>query len=122
MVSRAREQQAYRPTVLGVQRIYASAGYRTLQYLQMTGREKVHVDRVEEYYRASGLFGASAFESVTYSSVTHLDLASVVPCMAGPKRPQDRIPLGELKKSFRTALTQPSGPWDFAKGLTGFRV
>lgn len=89
--------------------ILFSVDSRTLQYLQMTGREKAHVDRVEEYYRASGLFGAAAFEAVTYSSVTHLDLASVVPCMAGPKRPQDRIPLGELKKSFHTALTQPSG-------------
>ncbi|CAE6914141.1 acoA [Symbiodinium sp. KB8] len=111
--------------------ILFSVDSRTLQYLQMTGREKAHVERVEvlgtfgfwgdkvrapeEYYRASGLFGAAAFEAVTYSSVTHLDLASVVPCMAGPKRPQDRIPLGELKKSFHTALTQPSGLWEAFK-------
>ncbi|CAE7384811.1 acoA [Symbiodinium natans] len=82
---------------------------RTLEYLQKTGRKQSHVDLVEEYYRASDLFGPGASQGVSYSSAVHLDLSSVVPCMAGPKRPQDRVPLSDIKQSFRSSLTHPAG-------------
>ncbi|CAJ1341721.1 unnamed protein product [Effrenium voratum] len=81
---------------------------KTLDYLRFTGRQEQHVELVEEYYRSNGLFGAEAFQGVAYSEVVSLDLGHVEPCMAGPKRPQDRVPLTELKSSFRTALALPA--------------
>merc|ERR1711957_614534 len=81
----------------------------TLDYLHTTGRPKEQVALVEEYTRANSLFDIGNAEGIEYSSVARLDLSEVVPSLAGPKRPQDRVPLKDLKTDFTTALTADSG-------------
>jgi aconitate hydratase len=93
----------------------ATVGYfpvdgRTLEYLRLTGRTPAQVDLVERYCRAQGLFREEGGDDPRYSSVVRLDLASVVPCLAGPKRPQDRVPLHSLRASFREALPKWGRP------------
>ena len=75
---------------------------KTVDYLRMTNRS-AHADVVERVSKALGLFYTGA-EKPEYTEVLKLDLASVVPAVAGPARPQDRIPLAELKASFNRAL------------------
>ena len=75
----------------------------TLRYLQFTGRSAAQVELVEAYARAQGLWHDPAREA-TYSEYLELDLATVVPSIAGPKRPQDRIELANAKTAFRGAL------------------
>ncbi|MFB6112484.1 MAG: aconitate hydratase [Halodesulfurarchaeum sp.] len=70
----------------------------TLDYLELTGRDPDHVDVVEEYLRAQGLFGEQEPE---YTEVVEVDLQDIEPSLAGPKRPQDRIPMGDMKTHFR---------------------
>ena len=75
----------------------------TLDYLKMTGRDAAQVDLVERYAKEQGLFGSGGGEPV-YSDVIALDLGTVEPSLAGPKRPQDRVPLNAAAPAFRTAL------------------
>ena len=75
----------------------------TLAYLRMTGRSEDHVSRVESYCRAQHLFHDENVEP-SYSEVVDLDLGSVEPSLAGPRRPQDRVPLREARDSFLGAL------------------
>lgn len=77
----------------------------TIRYLRKTGRDESHVDLVERYCRAQGLFHEPSAPDPVYSEIVELDLATVTPSVAGPKRPQDRIALPGLEKSF--ALTLP---------------
>jgi aconitate hydratase len=76
----------------------------TLRYLEFSGRSPEHVDRVETYAKAQGLWHDEDSEEPTYSETLELDLGDVVPSLAGPKRPQDRVSLTEAKASFRMAL------------------
>jgi aconitate hydratase len=76
----------------------------TLTYLRLSGRAPAHVRRVEAYFREQGLFRTATAPAPVYSRHLELDLGSVVPSLAGPKRPQDRVPLPEVAKSFFTAL------------------
>src|SRR5690242_11453167 len=76
----------------------------TLRYLEFSGRTAEHVERVEAYARAQGLWHDEHSEAPTYSETLELDLGEVVPSLAGPKRPQDRVSLTESKSSFRMAL------------------
>jgi len=76
----------------------------TLRYLAFTGRPKEQVDRVEAYAKAQGLWHDAESEEPTYSDVLELDLSTVVPSLAGPKRPQDRVSLTESKERFHEAL------------------
>jgi len=76
-------------------------------YLQATGRSAEQCRLFEAYYRAQGLFGMPQPGDVDYSEVIELDLGSVVPSVAGPKRPQDRIKLGAVKHEFLKSLTRP---------------
>ncbi len=69
-------------------------------YLRATGRSEAHVAAYEAYYKAQGMFGMPQAGDIDYSIELTLDLADIVPAVAGPKRPQDRIPLTELKESF----------------------
>jgi aconitate hydratase len=78
-----------------------------VNYLRATGRSDEHCRIYENYYRAQGLFGIPQKGEIDYSIVVELDLASVVPSVAGPKRPQDRIELPNLKREFLGALTKP---------------
>ena len=75
----------------------------TLDYLVLTGRDRAQVDLVEAYAKTQGLF-ASGADSPAYSGVVELDLATVEPSIAGPKRPQDRVPLRNAKSAFVAAL------------------
>src|SRR5919198_1557795 len=77
---------------------------QTLRYLEATGRSAGQVALVRAYYEAQGLFGIPAKGACDYSAVLELDLAKVEPCVAGPKRPQDRIALGSLKERFLSLL------------------
>ena len=78
-------------------------------YLRATGRSEDQVATYEAYYRAQGLFGMPKAGDIDYSVELTLDLASIVPAVAGPKRPQDRIPLTELKGSFPQICESVSG-------------
>ena len=75
----------------------------TLDYLRLTGRTPAQIDLVEAYAKAQGLFASHADDPV-YSAVVELDLGSVEPCIAGPKRPQDRVLLKSAKQAFSTVL------------------
>jgi aconitate hydratase len=76
----------------------------TLRYLRFSGRAAEQVALVEAYAREQGLFHEASTKEVTYTDVADLDLASVEPSVAGPKRPQDRVSLFQTKKSFEEAL------------------
>ncbi|NLE65120.1 MAG: aconitate hydratase AcnA [Elusimicrobia bacterium] len=80
----------------------------TIDYYRMTGRSK-EADLVEAYYKAQGLFDPYSKAEPPFTDLLTLDLSSVEPCLAGPKRPQDRVLMKDLKKDFTTALTAPAG-------------
>jgi aconitate hydratase len=83
----------------------------TLDYLRFTGREPADVAFVEAYAKAQGLFRTDTTPDAVYSDSIELDLSSVVPSLAGPRRPQDRVALSSARKSFAAALP------DLQKGL-----
>jgi aconitate hydratase len=90
----------------------ATMGYfpvdaETLRYLELTGRPKEVIERVDAYMREQGLFRDSSTPDPEFTDTLELDLGSVVPSLAGPKRPQDRVPMSELKETFEKALTAP---------------
>ena len=76
----------------------------TLAYLRLTGRDDQQVKLVEAYTKEQGLFRTDETPEPTFSDTIELDLGSVEPSLAGPKRPQDRVPLSQSKKMFRDAL------------------
>jgi aconitate hydratase len=88
---------------------------QTVNYLHATGRSEEHCRMYENYYRAQGMFGMPQQGQIAFSTELELDLASVVPSVAGPKRPQDRIELPNLKKEFATAFTRPLTENGFGK-------
>jgi aconitate hydratase len=80
---------------------------KTVDYLAKTGRTKEEIEAFEGYFRAQGLFGMPAAGTIDYSQTLELDLGTVVSSLAGPKRPQDRIPLPKMKESFNTLFSKP---------------
>ena len=76
----------------------------TLDYLRLTGRDEAHVRLVEEYAKEQGLFAGGTGPEATYADTIDLDLATVEPSLAGPKRPQDRVALSRAKQGFESAL------------------
>src|SRR5277367_2216395 len=82
----------------------------TLNYLRLTGRSEDHIALVEAYYRAQGLFHTPDAPEAEYSATLSLDLATVAPSVAGPKRPQDRVLLPEVAASFQQQLPSLLGP------------
>ncbi|HMO59571.1 MAG TPA: aconitate hydratase AcnA [Roseiflexaceae bacterium] len=76
----------------------------TLRYLRLTGRPDEVVELVEAYSRAQGMFRDDDAPIPVYNKLLELDLASIVPSVAGPRRPQDRVPLTTLKQSFHQAM------------------
>jgi aconitate hydratase len=80
----------------------------TLHYLRRTGRTNQEVQLVERYAKEQGLFRTDQSPDPTFTKVLHLDLSTVEPSLAGPKRPQDRVPLAKMKEAFRQALTAPT--------------
>jgi aconitate hydratase len=86
-----------------------------VNYLRATGRSEEHCRLYENYYRAQGLWGIPTTGQIDYSQVVELDLASVKPSVAGPKRPQDRIELGNLRREFFSAIQRPVTDNGFGK-------
>jgi aconitate hydratase len=78
----------------------------TLRYLEFTGRPPERVELVEAYMREQGMWHDENSEEPTYSDTLHLDLGDVEPSLAGPKRPQDRVPLSKAAESFKVALAE----------------
>ena len=88
----------------------------TLDYLRYTGRSPELVNLVERYYKEQGMFRTDDSPDPVYKDTLELDLSTVVPSLAGPKRPQDRIPVNNLKNSLRASLTAPMENQGFALG------
>jgi aconitate hydratase len=86
----------------------------TLGYLRRTGRDEALVQMVERYCKEQGLFRTSETPDPVFTDVLSLDLGDVEPSMAGPKRPQDRVLLREMKQTFEQALTAPLDKRGFA--------
>ncbi|HEX6320772.1 MAG TPA: aconitate hydratase AcnA, partial [Burkholderiales bacterium] len=88
---------------------------RTLEYFRGTGRTQEQVDAFEAYFKAQGLFGIPKAGAIDYSEVLELDLGTVMPSLAGPKRPQDRIDLEKVKSTFTSLFSAPVKDSGFAK-------
>ncbi len=90
----------------------ATIGYfpvdeETLRYYRLTGRDEKHVAFIEAYARAQDMFFSATSPEPEYSEVVELDLSTVEPSIAGPKRPQDRIPVRVVREAFGDALAKP---------------
>ncbi len=83
----------------------------TLEYLRLTGRADEQIALVREYAKAQGLWRYDGAPDADYTDVLHLDLGTVQPSLAGPKRPQDRVPLGEMQKAYRDAFARDQDKW-----------
>ncbi|MCW5662407.1 MAG: aconitate hydratase AcnA [Piscinibacter sp.] len=81
---------------------------RTIDYFRGTGRRKAEIEAFEAYFRAQDLFGVAMPGEIDYSQVISLDLGSVAPSLAGPKRPQDRIEIGSVKGRFAELFAAPA--------------
>ncbi len=93
----------------------ATVGYfpvddETLNYMRNTGRSDDHISLVEMYAKAQGLFRTDDMPDPEYTDIVHLDLETIQPSLAGPKRPQDRIKLSDMKSTYRQTLLAPIGP------------
>lgn len=86
----------------------------TLNYLRRTGRTEAEVQLAERYAKEQGLFRTDEAPAPTFTKVVELDISTVEPSLAGPKRPQDRVPLSNMKNAFQNALRAPVGPQGFA--------
>ena len=87
----------------------------TCRYLAATGRSQEQVDAFRRYFQAQDMFGIPGKDQCSYSQVLELDLADVQPAVAGPKRPQDRINLPDLKQTFAGLFQQPASENGYAK-------
>lgn len=95
----------------------------TLNYLRGTGRSDENVALVSDYYKAQGLFGIpQSTDEVKYSQVLTLDLSTVRPSVAGPKRPQDRISLDDLSKQFTKLFSVPKVDGGFGKNASEIKA
>jgi aconitate hydratase len=88
---------------------------RTVDYFRITGRSEEAIDAFVSYYKAQELFGISKQGQCDYTRVLELDLATVAPSVAGPKRPQDRIELPSLKRRFEELFSKPTAENGFGK-------
>ena len=80
---------------------------KTMDYFEGTGRTKAEIEAFAAYFKAQGLFGVAKAGDIDYSQVVQLDLGDVTPSLAGPKRPQDRIELGNVATQFASLFSQP---------------
>ena len=86
----------------------------TLNYLRRTGRTKAEVELVERYTKEQGLFRTDTTPPLQYTKTVSLDLSTVEPSLAGPKRPQDRVSLASMQKNWRAGLKAPVAERGFA--------
>src|SRR5690606_17448668 len=87
----------------------------TIDYFHGTGRTKAEIDAFEAYFKAQKLFGVPGEGEIDYTKVVTLDLSTVTPSLAGPKRPQDRIEIGHVKDTFRDLFAKPVSENGFNK-------
>ncbi len=80
---------------------------KTIDYFKGTGRTEAEIEAFEAYFKAQGLFGMAKAGDIDYSQVVRLDLGDVTPSLAGPKRPQDRIDLGNVPTQFASLFSKP---------------
>ena len=80
---------------------------KTIDYFKGTGRTKEEIEAFEAYFKAQGMFGVAKAGEIDYSHVVKLDLGDVTPSLAGPKRPQDRIELGNVAGQFKSLFSKP---------------
>ncbi|HEY3203844.1 MAG TPA: aconitate hydratase [Thermoanaerobaculia bacterium] len=92
----------------------------TCKYLASTGRLASHIETFRNYYQAQGLFGIPRKGECDYSEVLELDLSTVRPSVSGPKRPQDRIDLQDLKARFRDLFSKPAAENGYGKDASAF--
>ncbi|EDT43570.1 aconitate hydratase AcnA [Burkholderia ambifaria] len=88
---------------------------KTIEYFEGTGRTKAEIAAFENYFKAQKLFGIPKAGDIDYTKVVTLDLATVAPSLAGPKRPQDRIEIGNVKSTFTDLFSKPVAENGFAK-------
>ena len=88
------------------------------RYLAATGRTETEVDAYRQYFKAQGLFGMPKKGEIAYSQLVELDISTVVPAVAGPKRPQDRIELTKVKSTFEGLLEKPVAENGYNKPAT----
>ena len=86
----------------------------TLDYLRLTGRAEPQVALVREYAKKQGLWRQEGAADALYTDVLRLDLGTVQPSLAGPKRPQDRVALGDMQKAYRDAFARDQDKWKSA--------
>ncbi|MYL33269.1 aconitate hydratase AcnA [Pontibacillus yanchengensis] len=85
----------------------------SLEYLRLTGRSEEHIQLVEQYCKENDLFYTPDQEDPEFTDLVEIELSELEPNLSGPKRPQDLIPLSEMKESFNKALTAPEGNQGF---------
>ncbi len=90
-------------------------------YMSATGRSEEEVDALKSYYQAQGMFGIPVEGQCDYSEIIEFDLSKMVPSVAGPKRPQDRIALSELGSKFRALLEKPASEGGYGKSAKDAR-
>jgi len=88
---------------------------KTIAYFEGSGRTKGEIEAFEAYFKAQGLYGVPKAGDLDYSNVVELELSSVAPSLAGPKRPQDRIEIGAVKSTFAELFAKPVADNGFAK-------
>ncbi|MEB0140317.1 MULTISPECIES: aconitate hydratase AcnA [unclassified Undibacterium] len=94
----------------------------TLDYFKGTGRTKAEIDAFEAYFKAQKMFGIPNAGEIDYTNEISLDLASVAPSLAGPKRPQDRIEIGNVKSTFADLFAKPTAENGFNKKIEDLDV
>ena len=88
---------------------------KTIDYYRNTGRTKDEIDAFKSYFKAQGMYGTPKKGEIDYSQVIELDLGTVTPSLAGPKRPQDRIEIGKVKAKFTELFAKPAAENGFSK-------
>ncbi|SAK75715.1 aconitate hydratase [Caballeronia arationis] len=88
---------------------------KTIDYFKGTGRTDAEISAFENYFKAQNLFGVPKAGEIDFTKTLTLDLATVAPSLAGPKRPQDRIEIGNVKSTFTDLFSKPVGENGFAK-------
>ena len=88
---------------------------KTMEYFEGSGRTAAEIDAFRAYFKAQRLYGVPEAGAIDYSQVVELDLQTVAPSLAGPKRPQDRIELGDMKRRFASLFSAPTQQNGFNK-------
>src|SRR5690606_34503765 len=81
---------------------------RTIEYFKGTGRSQDEIEALKAYFKTQGMYGVPAAQDIGYTQLVKLDLSTVTPSLAGPKRPQDRIELGDVKNTYTRLYSEQS--------------